>query len=456
MFSIARFRIFKASLGKSIVNKFIKILNMLQKLSYSRFLNIYLIILFLTLSGLANCQSLQSIAVGKVSEVGFSAERLARIDSFLNNAIKTGLLPNAVTFVARHGKVVYYKPFGWRNIENKKPLLKDDIFRLASQTKAIVSVGLMMLYEQGKFLLDDPVSMYIPAFKDAQVLDSLILMDTSYITHKAKNEITIRHLLSHTSGLTYGNHYYVKNNIPLVNSIKDETIEDVVNKLATLPLKHEPGKAFTYGLNTDVCGYLIEILSGMKLDAYLKKYIFEPLGMDDTYFYLPDNKAGRLVTVYEKVHRDSAIHITRTHQNEIYPVEGAKKYLSGGAGLVGPIEDYAKFCQMLLQGGIYNGHQILGRKTIQLMTRNQIGDLTINMEGDKFGLGFQLLTEKGGNARFPSSPGVYRWGGMYCTDYVIDPAEDMIYLFYTNIQPFALFGEVTEKVRVLVYQALVN
>jgi CubicO group peptidase (beta-lactamase class C family) len=441
---------------KSGVNKFIKILNMRQIQSYFPLLNIYLLTLCLLFSVNAKSQNLQIIPPNKVSEVGFSAERLARIDSFLSNAIKTGLLPHATAYVARHGKIVYYKPYGWRNMESKKPLLEDDIFRIASQTKAIVSVGLMMLYEQGKFLLDDPVSMYISAFKDVQVLDSIILKDTTYISHKAKTEITIRHLLTHTSGLTYGNPYYIKNNIPLANSIKDETIENVVNKLAKLPLKHEPGTAYTYGLNTDVIGYLIEVISGMKLDAYLQKNIFGPLGMKDTYFYLPENKTDRLVTLYEKVHRDSALRLTRSTQNQVYPVSGAKKYLSGGAGLVGSIEDYAKFCQMLLNGGSFNGHQILGCKTIELMTTNQIGNLTINKEGDKFGLGFQLFTERGGNARFLSSKGAYRWGGMYCTDYVIDPTEDIVCLFYTNVQPFAQHGEVLEKFRVLVYQALVK
>ena len=389
-------------------------------------------------------------------QVGFSSERLARIDSFMQNAIKIQMFPNAATFIARHGKIVYQKAFGYKNIEKQEPLSNTDIFRIASQSKAIVTVGLMMLYEQGKFLLDDPISMYIPAFKNPQVLVTLNEKDSSYTTRPADKEITIRHLLSHTSGITYENAYYIKNHIPLVNSLGSETIGKVVNRLAKLPLKHDPGKEFTYGLNIDVVGYLVEILSGMKLDEYLKKNIFDPLGMDDTYFYLPENKASRLVTVYEKVARDSALKITRFNQNQVYPVAGAKKYFSGGAGLVGTIEDYAKFCQMLLNGGEFNNHRILGRKTIELMTTNQIGDLTVWDTGDKFGLGFELSTERGGHAKHPGSLGEFKWGGMYCTDYYIDPKEDMICLFYTNVHPYALYGEAVEKWRVLAYQALVN
>ena len=390
------------------------------------------------------------------SALGFSTERLARIDSFMQNAVTIGLMPNSATFIARHGQIVYYKAFGYRNIENKIPLQKDDIFRNASQTKAITSVGLMMLYEQGKFLLDDPISRYIPEFKDPVVLEKLNLKDTTYSSRPAKNEITIRHLLSHTSGIQYGNPIYSKNNIPEVNSLADETIEQVVKKLAKLPLAHDPGTAFTYGLNTDVCGYLIEILSGMKLDEYFKKMIFEPIGMNDSYFYLPKEKENRLVTLYEKVHMDSAIHLTKIKKNDSYPYSGAKKYFSGGAGVVGTIEDYAKLLQMLLNGGEFNNHRLLAPKTVELMTTNQIGDLDVWGRADKFGLGFQLISERGGHARYPSSMGEFKWGGMYCTDYFVDPKEDMVCLIYTNVHPYAPYDELCQKFRVLVYQALIE
>jgi len=388
--------------------------------------------------------------------LGFSTERLARLDSFIQNAVKTGFLPNAATFIARNGKILHYKAYGYRNIESKISLTKDDIFRNASQTKAITSVGLMILYEQGKFLLDDPISRYIPEFKNPLVLEKLNLKDTTYTSRPGKGEITIRHLLSHTSGITFENPIYFKNNIPIVNSLADENIEQVVKRLAKLPLAHDPGAAFTYGLNTDVCGYLIEILSGMKLDEYFQKMIFEPLGMKDSYFYLPKDKEERLVTLYEKADMDSAIQIAKNTQNQIYPYSGAKKYFSGGAGLVGTIEDYAKFLQMLLNGGEFNKHRLLAPKTIELMTTNQIGDFDVWGKEDKFGLGFQLITERGGHAKYPSSMGEFKWGGMYCTDYFVDPQKDLICLIYTNAYPYAPYDELCQKFRVLVYQALVE
>jgi len=397
----------------------------------------------------------KTFTLAKSPEVlGFSSERLARIDSFYQDKIDKGILPNVVFFIARHGKIVYFKPFGWRDVEKKEPLKKDDIYRWASQSKAITTVGLMMLYEEGRFLLDDPLSKYIPEFKNTQVLVKLNEKDTTYTTRPASQEITIRHLLSHTSGLTYNNPIYDKNRIPYVNSLDNITIKEVALKLAQLPLYHDPGAQFTYGLNTDVVGYLIEVLSGMPLDKYLKSRIFDPLGMNDTYFYLPDDKASRLVTLYEKVHADSTLRLSSDKQNQVYPVEGAKTYFSGGAGLLGPIEDYAKFCQMLLNGGSYNGKQILCRKTIELMTTNQIGDKQVWNRKNKFGLGFELITEEG-NKEMLGTVGTFKWGGMYCTEYLIDPKEDLIILEYTNMHPNA-FGDGASYFRVMAYQALVE
>jgi CubicO group peptidase (beta-lactamase class C family) len=388
-------------------------------------------------------------------KVGFSSERLARIDTFFGNYIKTGQMPNAEIFIARHGKIVYYKTFGWRNISKKEVLQKDDIFRIASQSKAIITVGLMRLYEEGKFLLDDPISTYIPEFKNPRVLVKLDEKTGAYTARPAQREITFRHLLSHTSGIPYEYLLYAKDSIPYYNSLKPETLREVVKKIASKPLMHDPGEKFTYGLSIDVAGYLVELISGMKLDEYLKKYIFEPLAMNDSYFYLPAEKATRLVTLYEKPSADS---ILKEHSNKAYqyfPVSGAKTYFSGGAGLVGTIEDYAKFIQMLINGGSFNHHQILGRKTIELMTQNQIGNNEVWGNDDKFGLGFQLMTEKT-TRKLPASIGSFKWGGMYATDYLIDPKEDLIFLVYTNVQPFYIYSETMEKFRVLVYQSLIG
>ncbi len=390
---------------------------------------------------------------GRTEDIGFSSERLARIDSFFSHEVNQSIMPNAVILVARHARIVYFKSFGWKNVEKREAVSRDDIFRIASQSKAIVTVALMQLYEQGKFLLDDPVSAYIPEFRNPQVLVSLDEKTGKYTTRPATREITIRNLLSHTSGIAYGNALFARDTIPIYNSLRAETIGQVVKKIARQPLLFDPGTRFSYGMNLEVAGYLVELFSGMKLDAYLQKNIFEPLGMTDSYFYLPESKASRLVTLYEKVSPDSLLRVSPNISNQTFPVAGAKTYFTGGAGLVGTIEDYAKFCQMLINGGSFNGHQILGRKTIDLMTTNQIGDSEVWGNDDKFGLGFQVMTEKTAR-KLPYSIGSFKWGGMYATDYLIDPREDLIFLIYSNVQPFYAYNETMEKYRILVYQAL--
>lgn len=384
--------------------------------------------------------------------VGFSLYRLARLDSFLQQAVDRGDLPNAVTFIARKGKVIHYKAYGYRNIENNIPLKTTDIFRIASQSKAVTSVALMTLYEEGKFGLDEPVSKYIPAFKNPRVLETFNPSDSSYVARPAKSEITIRQLLNHTAGYPYDHPVYLKAGIPMLNSTEDITLEEVVNKLAALPLAHDPGEAFTYGLHTDIIGRLIEVISGKSLDVFIKERIFDPLGMKDTYFYLPDDKKDRLVTLYEKLTMESKLSVSTNKTNQDFAVNGHKRYLSGGAGLVGTIEDYGRFCLMLLNGGEFHGYRILGKKTIEMMTANQIGDLTMWGGSNKFGLGFEIMTDKG-KAMIPGSVGSFKWGGVYSTDYLIDPAEDMVCLIYTNSFPNA-FWQVTSFYRQLVYQAM--
>lgn len=387
----------------------------------------------------------------KPESVGFSSERLARVDTFLTNQVKAGHIPNAVTYVYRNGKLLHHKAYGWKNIEKKEPVQLNSIFRNASQTKALTSVGLMMLYEKGLFLLDDPISKYIQEFKNPTVLDKINDADSSFTCHPAKREITIRDLLSHTSGIPYGNKIYAKAQIPEVNSLKQITTEDVIRKIARLPLIHEPGEGWTYGLNTDVLGYLIEVLSGKSLDIYFQKELLEPLEMKDSYFYLPGDKADRLVTLYAQDKEDGPLYISPNVDNQNYPIAGAKTYFSGGAGLCGPIGDYANFCLMLLNKGNYKGKQIISPKTVELMTRNQIGDFEVWDRKEKFGLGFELVTEKSAAVNL-SSVGAFGWGGMYATDYVIDPKEDMILLVYTNCNP--LGNQIGGKFKVLVYQAL--
>ncbi|QJW91360.1 beta-lactamase family protein [Spirosoma taeanense] len=421
-----------------------------------------LFLLFVTSSLLAQPSAPQTFSTAKSpADAGFSADRLKRLDTFLQGLIDQGIAPNAVTFVAHRGKVVHYKAFGYSNLEKKTPLRRDAIYRIASQSKAITTVTLMTFFEEEKFLLDDPIAKYIPAFKNPTVLikyDRNNPTGGTYETRPAKGEITIRQLLSHNAGIPY-EHPLDKRpefDIPFFNSTKPDKLEDVVNKLARRPLLRDPGTdstgaGFMYGLNSDIIGRLVEVLSGKSLDVAIHERVLEPLGMTDTDFYLPANKASRLVELYSKTDGPLTLHTNETYRN--YAISGARTYFSGGAGLVSTVEDYAKFCQMLLNGGSFNNHRILGRKTVELMLRNQIGAAEVWDRKDKFGLGFQLITE---NSRYgdQASPGSFTWGGMYCSEFTIDPKEELILLVFTNVQPYSYYSDFVKKFRIAVYQAL--
>ncbi len=386
--------------------------------------------------------------------VSVSAERLSRIDMVLKQAVDSGWIAGAAGFIARDGKIVYNKAFGYSDVEAKTPLKTDDIFRIASQTKAITSVAVMMLFEEGKFLLDDPISKYIPEFSKPQVLDKFNPSDTTYTTLPAKREITIRNLLTHTSGIDYAgigsetmNAIYAKAGIPTGFVGEKLNLGEKIRILGKMPLVHNPGERFTYGLNTDVLGYLVEVVSGESFDQYLKKHLFEPLGMEDTWFYLPEAKAGRLVKVAAENNDHKLVNFVNDFVN--YPL-AAGTYFSGGAGLSSTTRDYAVFLQMLLNNGEYNGKRILARRTVELMTTNQIGDLDLG--ADKFGLGFQVTTEKG-QARLGVTEGSFSWGGYFATNYWADPKERLVCLIFLQHMGFR-HGEIPDKFRAMVYQAL--
>ena len=389
------------------------------------------------------------------ADAGFSTERLKRVDNFLQGLIDQGIAPNAVTFVARNGKIVHYKAFGYSNVEKKTPLKRDDIYRIASQSKAVVTVALMTLFEEEKFLLDDPISKYIPAFKNPRVLVSVDKEKGTYETRPAKGEVTIRQLLSHNAGIPYDHPLDQRPEfkVPFFNSIQADKLEDVVNRIAARPLTKDPGEAYVYGLNTDIIGRLIEILAEKPLDVALRERVLEPVGMNDTYFYLPANKASRLVELYSKGSTEKPLTLHENNAYRSFAVEGAKTYFSGGAGLVSTVEDYAKFCQMMLNGGSFNNKRILGRKTVEMMLRNQISEAKINAYNDKFGLGFQVTTPESSYGDV-TSPGTVGWGGMYCSEYTIDPKENLILLVFTNVQPYAHSTEFRRKFKIAVYQAL--
>ncbi|MDB5242308.1 MAG: serine hydrolase [Spirosoma sp.] len=394
---------------------------------------------------------------GQAETVGMSTTRLQRMDAIINDYIEKGRQAGVAVLVARNGRIVYHKAYGQDDITAKTTLKRDAIFRLASQTKAITSIGLMMLFEEGKFLLDDPVSKYIPAFKNPKVLEKFNEKDSTFTSVPAKREITIRQLLTHTSGISYPSigtkeavAIYAKNKIPSGIGTPAGTLSQTIPRLAALPLMHNPGDRFTYGLSTDVLGYLIEMLSGQSLSNYLRTRLFEPLGMNDTFFYLPETKQARLTKVYTE---DSTKAVRRLPSqggiSEDYPNQ-AGTYYSGGAGLSGTLYDYAIFLQMVLNGGEYGGKRFLSPTTVRLITTNQIGDL--NQGLNKFGLGFSITSEKSA-ARLPVSEGSFDWGGFFGTTYWVDPKEKVVALLYTQKVPNS-FGDLNDKFRVLVYQAI--
>lgn len=373
-------------------------------------------------------------------KVGLSPERLQRIDAMLQEAVAEGDVPGAVALVARNGKIVFHKAYGMADNESGREMKKDDIFRIASQTKAITSTAVMMLWEEGKFKLDDPISKYIPEFKNPQVLQSFRYSDTSYTAVPAASEITIRQLLTHTSGLGYGvidgderfKMLYHKAGVTDLFTTEPISIGESVKKLAKLPLHFNPGEKYSYSEGLDVLGYFVEVVSGLPFDVFLRKRLFEPLGMNDTWFYLPQDKAKRLVSVQRpedgKWHRFPV-----TFYDPDYPVKGAKQFFSGGAGLSSTAKDYATFLQMYLNGGELNGKRFLSRTTIQSMMGNQIGDLWEG-SGRHYGLAFGVQTQEGQDRGGNGSAGTFDWGGYFNTQYFADPKENIIGILMKQTQ----------------------
>ena len=399
------------------------------------------------------------LAEAPPSDAGMSADRLGRIDRMCREAIEQGEVPGIVALVARHGKIVYHKAFGLADNEAGRPLKKDDVFRIASQTKAITSTAVMMLWEEGRFQLDDPIARFIPEFQDAGVLKTFHEEDVTWTTEPAKTPITIRHLLTHTSGIGYGvidaderfQKIYAQAGVVDLFSTKPVTIAESVKKLAKLPLHHHPGEAFTYSEGLDVLGYFIEIVSGKPFDVFLQERLFQPLGMRDTAFYLPLEKADRLVAVQKPVN-GQWVRFPVTFYDPDYPIKGAKSFFSGGAGLSSTASDYATFLQMYLNSGRLGGARILSRTTIATMMRNQIGLLM--GDGDKYyGLAFGVVSDKGLATGGLGSPGTFDWGGYFNTQYFADPEEGTIGILMKQTQA-ADKDETSWKFRLLVGQAV--
>jgi CubicO group peptidase (beta-lactamase class C family) len=404
----------------------------------------------------------QSLKPAKPESVGLSEQRLQNIDKLLTNQIDKKWLPGGVAMVARKGSVVYAKSFGTSGINNQ-PMKQDDIFRIASMTKPIVTTAVMILVEEGKCLLDDPVSKFIPEFKNPKIIKEVNTKDSTFTTEPAKKEVTIRQLLNHTSGIGYSftdpklvGVVYAKAGVPDGANINPVNIAEKMKTLAGLPLLHEPGTKWTYGLGIDMAGYLVEVISGQNLSDFCEKRILQPLGMKDTHFYRDEKEENRVVHLFTEINGNvmNAMSFPQA-KNAWFPTRGAKSYLSGGSGLSSTAADYLRFMQMILNGGQLDGVRILGRKSIEAMSNNTIGDLSINGFGTKFGLGFSVETQASSYHKL-GSPGRLGWSGLYNTLFWIDPKEQIIAVLMTQVYPSTHQRELYDTFENMVYQAIVD
>jgi CubicO group peptidase (beta-lactamase class C family) len=403
----------------------------------------------------------QGLPKASPKSVGLSQERLDRITSLMRKHVDEGLLAGAVAIVGRDGKVAYLQSVGMQDREQKIAMGPETIFRIASMSKPITSVAVMMLYEEGRFQLKDPISKFIPEFRAPKVIVTGQGSQEQLVP--AKREITIRHLLTHTSGLTYQwdsrvGPKYREAGITHGLLQDEDLLADDMKKLGQMPLVHQPGEAWNYGLSTDVLGRLVEVASGMPFDEFLRKRIFEPLRMKDTCFFLPPDKVGRLAAVYGA---DPNGTLKRAGNGVIgegpfvcsvtYPCEGPRRYFSGGGGLCSTVCDYARFVQMLLNGGELDGVRLLSPTTVTMMSTDQVGDLN---RDTGFGLGFGV-TRNLREAGELTSVGAYRWGGFWYTTFFIDPAENMFGVCMAQLSP-AGKATLNDQFEALAHQAVVT
>jgi len=393
------------------------------------------------------------------NSVGLSSERLEFLTNTFQEYVDQGELPGAVVLVARKGQIAYLNAFGKSDKENNLPMQENSIFRIASQTKAIVSVGIMLLQEEGKLLITDPVGKYIPAFKETTV--AVPQEGAAYEIVKAQRPITIRDLLTHTAGIGYGQG--IASDLWKQAKIqgwyfadREEPIQATVSRMAALPFEAQPGEKFVYGYNTDILGALIEVVSGESLDTFLKTRILDPLGMNDTHFYLPKAKSSRLTVVYSPTKKglERAPNPGGMVGQGAY-LDGPRVSFSGGAGFLSTAVDYAKFLQMMLNKGSFNGKQIISPKTVALMTVNHLGAIPFPWEkGVGFGLGFSVVEDLGQRGVL-GSKGEFGWGGAYHSTYWVDPQEELVVVYFTQLIPANGLDD-HQKLRALVYQALMD
>jgi len=389
--------------------------------------------------------------------LGLDSVVLENIRQYLNDTyVDDGKYVGTMTLVSRKGQVAYLDSLGFMDRENKRPMQEDAIFRIYSMSKAITSIAIMQLYEKSKFRLDDPVYWYIPSWKNLRVYQSGVY--PNFLTSRPERHMTIRDLLTHMSGLTYD--FMYKSNVDAAyrktKVQQAETLEEFIEILSTLPLEFSPGNKWNYSVSTDVLGYLVEVISGMKLEEYFNTNIFEPLNMEDTSFSCPQEKVDRLASLYEHVPNGEPRLLEIPFLNT--------KMASGGGGLFSTMVDYHNFCSMLLNQGEFNGKRLIGRKTLELMTVNHLPnnqDLTEMSEsafsetpyaGVGFGLGFSVMLDPA-KSQTTSDIGEYGWGGAASTVFMINPKEDMFIIFLTQLLPSSTY-QVRRELRSLVYSSL--
>ena len=397
---------------------------------------------------------------------GLDLERLSHIAEHLESQyLSPGKLPCAVTLVARHGQLVWQHAQGMIDVERKVPVTLDSLFRIYSMTKPVTSIALMQLYEQGRFLLDDPVHKYIPSWRNLQVYKSGVY--PHFVTTPPARAMTIRDLLTHQAGLSYG--FSCRTNVDAayrqlgLDGRSGLTLDGLIDELSRLPLEFSPGTAWNYSVATDVCGYLVQLLSGKPLDDYFAEHIFAPLAMTDTFFSVPSDKQSRFAACYEYQPGDTfRLQDDPQHSHFTKP----RTYLSGGGGLVSSIGDYYRFAQALANGGALNGARIIGRKTLEFMRLNHLPNHTdlpsvstggfseTPYDGSGFGLGFAVKTDIA-KSQTIGSLGEYGWGGMAGTTFFIDPVEDLLVIFMTQLIPSSSYM-IRQELRAMVNAALVD
>lgn len=400
-----------------------------------------------------------------MTTAGFDSQRLASVSALVDRYVAEGKLAGAQVQVAHRGEVALRHTVGRADVASDRPLGDDAIYRIYSMTKPITSIALMQLYEQGRVLLEDPVSAYIPEFAEMQVFTGGT--PTAPKVRPAQTVMTVKDVLTHASGLTYG--FFFQNNLDAMYrqdglgdfQLPDYTLEEGMRRLATKPLAFDPGTAWNYSMSTDVCGRLVEVIAGVGLDEYFAERITGPLGMDDTAFHVPADKKDRFTSNYALT-PDEPLMIVDSF--DASPYLSPPVFLSGGGGLVGTVDDYQRFVDMLLNGGELDGRRIIGRKTLEYMTINHLPEgKTLNelgqslfseavMEGMGFGLGFSTLVDPARNGAV-SSGGEFAWGGAASTAFWVDPAEEITCVFMTQLMPSSSYP-LRRELKATVYQAL--